>query len=72
VVFTTNHGNLTASVSGPFDLSTGAFNVSGTVTSATDKLAGATGALSFDGIEDLISGQFAEDITGQICVDLAP
>jgi len=45
---------------------------SGPVTAATGKLAGATGTLVLNGIEDLTSGKFIEDISGLICVDLAP
>jgi hypothetical protein len=34
------------------------------------KLAGATGSLSLEGIEDLSDGTFVEDVTGEICLDL--
>jgi hypothetical protein len=72
VVFTTNQATLTVTVTGIFDVATGEFSASGTVTGATGKLAGATGALLLEGIEDLSNGRFVEDVTGTICVDLAP
>jgi len=72
VVFTTNQGTLTVTVTGIFDVATGEFSASGAVTGATGKLAGATGALLLEGIEDLSNGRFVEDVTGTICVDLAP
>jgi hypothetical protein len=72
VEFTTNRGTLTVTVTGIFDVATGEFSASGTVTGATGKLAGATGALLLEGVEDLSSGRFIEDVTGTICVDLAP
>jgi hypothetical protein len=72
VVFTTNQATLTVTVAGIFDVATGVFSASGTVTSATGKLAGATGTLLLEGIEDLSNGRFLEDVTGTICVDLAP
>jgi hypothetical protein len=72
VEFTTRHGTLTVTVAGTFDTATGAFSASGPVTAATGKLAGATGTLSLEGIQDLSDGTFVEDVTGQICVDLAP
>jgi hypothetical protein len=72
VVFTTNNGTLTVTVAGIFDVATGQFSASGTVTSATGKLEGATGTLLLEGIQDLSSGRFVEDVTGTICVDLAP
>ena len=51
---------------------TGEFSASGPVTDATGKLAGATGTLPFDGVEDLSTGSFVEEVTGLVCVDLAP
>ena len=72
VVFTTNKATLTVTVAGIFDVGTGEFSASGTVTGATGKLAGATGTLLLEGIEDLSDGRFVEDVTGTICVDLAP
>jgi hypothetical protein len=72
VEFTTNQGTLTVSVIGTLDTSTGEFSALGPVTGATGKLAGATGTLNFKGIEDLSNGNFVEDITGNICVNLAP
>jgi hypothetical protein len=72
VEFTTRHGTLTVTVTGSFDTATGAFSASGPVTAATGKLAGATGTVSLEGIQDLSEGTFVEDVTGEICVDLAP
>jgi hypothetical protein len=72
VEFTTNHGTLTVTVAGTFDVTTGEFSASGPVTGATGKLAGATGSLSLEGVQDLSDGSFVEDVTGEICVDLAP
>ena len=50
----------------------GAFRAAGPVTAATGKLAGATGDLTFAGVENLSDGSFVEDVTGAIYVDLAP
>jgi hypothetical protein len=72
VVFTANKATLTVTITGDFNLSTGRFHAAGPVTDATGKLAGATGTLSFEGIEDFSDGSFVEDVTGSICVDLAP
>jgi hypothetical protein len=38
----------------------------------TGKLAGATDALSFQGVENLFTGTFVETFDGSICVNLAP
>ena len=72
VVFTTNQATLTVTVTGTFDVATGEFSASGPVTGATGKLAGATGELLLEGLENLSDGSFVEDVTGTICVDLAP
>jgi hypothetical protein len=72
VKFTTHQGTLTVTVTGTFDVITGEFSASGPVTDATGKLAGATGELSLEGVENLSDGSFVEDVTGEICVDLAP
>ena len=72
VEFTTKHGTLTVTVEGTLDLATGEFSASGTVTDATGKLAGATGDLSLEGVEDFSDGSFVEEVTGEICVDLGP
>ncbi|MEO5742021.1 MAG: hypothetical protein ABIS29_15650 [Vicinamibacterales bacterium] len=72
VEFTTRQGTLTVTVAGTLDVATGEFSAAGTVTGATGNLAGATGDLSFEGLEDLADGSFVEDVTGEICVDLAP
>lgn len=72
VMFTTNQATLTVSVAGTFNVATGNFIASGPVTAATGKLTGATGTLVFDGLQDLATGKFVEDVSGLICVDLAP
>ncbi len=72
VTFTTAHGTLSVSVIGNFDIATGEFSASGPVTDATGKLEGATGNVSLEGLQNLITGTFEEDITGAICVDLSP
>jgi len=72
VTFTTHQGTVTVTVSGTLDTSTGAFRTSGPVTASSGKLAGATGGLTLEGTENLVSGTFVEDVTGSVCVDLAP
>lgn len=72
VKFTTNQGTLTVAVKGTLDTATGEFSAFGPVTDATGKLAGAIGTLNFNGVEDLSNGSFVEDVTGSICIDLAP
>lgn len=72
VTFTTNQATLTVSVNGTLDVATGEFSASGPVTAATGKLAGASGNLSLSGLQDLAAGTFVEEVTGEICVDLAP
>lgn len=72
VGFTTNNGALTVTIEGTLDVATGEFAASGPVTDATGKLEGATGSLDFAGVEDLSDGSFVEDVTGNVCVDLAP
>ncbi len=72
VTVTTKNGTLTVSIVGTLDVSSGEFSGTGPVTGATGKLAGATGILTFEGVQDLSTGVFVEDVTGAICVDLAP
>lgn len=72
LTFTTNQATLTVSVAGTLDVATGEFSASGPVTTATGKLAGASGSLSLSGLQDLAAGTFVEEVTGEICVDLAP
>jgi len=71
VTFTTQQATLTVTVTGIFNVATGAFVATGPVTAATGKLAGATGTLLLEGVEDLTTGKFVEDVSGLICVDLA-
>ena len=72
IVITTKHGTVTAAIMGTLDLGTGEFSAVANIVSGTGKLAGAQGMLSFEGVEDLTTGRFAEDIAGMLCVDLAP
>jgi hypothetical protein len=72
IVFTLNNATLTAQVSGTLDVATGEFNATTSSVSGTGKLAGATGSLSFNGVEDLLTGSFTENITGEVCADLSP
>lgn len=72
IVFTTKQGTLTVNVTGGVDVSTGSFGGTGLVVASTGKLAGATGELTFEGVENLSNGSFVETITGEICVNLAP
>ena len=69
VTFTTNKGTLTVSVDGTFDVSTGAFNASGSVTGGTGTFAGSSGSLSFNGVENLSTGAFSETVEGTVCLD---
>lgn len=72
VVVTTQQASLSVSLTGTLDVATGNFLTTGPVSDSSGKLSGATGTLTLDGVEDLTTGQFAEDITGVVCVDLAP
>ena len=72
VTFTTARGTLTITVEGTFDPATGEFSASGPVTDASGKLEDATGTIYIDGVQDFSTGTFVEDVTGEICVDLAP
>ena len=67
-VLTTNHGTLTVSPVGTFNGATGVFEATGQVVHGTGVFAGATGALTFVGVEDLTSGRFTETITGTVCL----
>ncbi len=67
IVFTTKHGTLTAKVSGTFDVSTGEFSATGPISAGTGKFAGATGTLTFSGVENLTTGAFTEKISGTLC-----
>ncbi len=68
VVFTTKRGTLTVSISGTFNVATGAFAATGAVTGGTGRFAGATGNLSLVGVEDLTTGGFTETVTGTLCL----
>ena len=72
ITFTTNRATLTANVAGTLDVATGAFSATTSGMTGTGKLAGVTGSLAFDGLENLATGAFTEMIGGSICVDLAP
>jgi hypothetical protein len=71
VTFTTKHATLIVTVVGTFNVANGNFIASGPVTAASGKLSGATGSLMLEGVQDLPTGKFVEDVTGLICVDLA-
>ncbi|MGH3104651.1 MAG: hypothetical protein ACRDN6_11220 [Gaiellaceae bacterium] len=68
VVFTTKRGTLTVSIAGTFNVATGAFAATGPVTGGTEAFAGASGSLSFAGVEDLTTGRFTETVTGTVCL----
>ena len=72
IVFTVAGGTLTAQVTGTFDVTTGQFEATSTSITGTGILAGATGNLTFSGVENLATGSSTETITGVICVDLSP
>jgi hypothetical protein len=72
ISFTTNKATLSVDVAGFFNIETGEFFAAGDVSAATGKLAGASGHLEFNGVQELATGEFEETITGEICVDLAP
>jgi hypothetical protein len=67
-VLTTHHGTLTVSVVGTFNGATGVFEATGQVIHGTGVFAGATGTLTFLGVEDLTSGRFTQTITGTVCL----
>jgi hypothetical protein len=67
-VLTTDHGTLTVSVVGTFNAATGMFEATGQVVHGTGVFAGATGTLTFVGVEDLTSGRFTQTITGTVCL----
>jgi hypothetical protein len=72
ITFTTNRATLTATLVGTLDLASGAFSAASSGILGTGKLAGATGSLSFSGVENLATGAFTEVVSGSICVELAP
>jgi hypothetical protein len=72
-VLTTNHGTLTTSSIGMFDLANGVFFDIGTVSGGTDRFEGATGTLFFFGSVVQTSGgalalAFEGDIRGEVCL----
>ena len=72
LTFTTNRATLTVALVGDLDVMTGDFSASGPVIASTGKLAGASGTLAFNGVQDLAdpAGSFTETVRGEICVDL--
>jgi len=72
LTFTTNRATLTVALDGTLNVVTGEFAASGTVTGSTGKLEGASGTLTFEGVQDLAdpAGSFTETVKGEICVDL--
>ena len=67
LVLTTKHGGLSVDLGGTLNVSSGEFTYSGPITDATGKLAGSTGTLTLNGVEDLSTGAFTETITGTLC-----
>ena len=67
-VLVTDHGTLTVRTVGTFNAATGVFEATGQVVHGTGMFAGATGALTFAGVEDLASGRFTQTITGTVCL----
>jgi len=59
-------------VPGALNVVTGEFAATTTDMSGTGQLAGATGQLALRGVEDLSTLAFTGNVTGEICVDLAP
>ena len=72
IAFTVARGTLTAQVTGTLDVTTGQFQATSTSITGRGRLAGATGSLTFSGVQNLVTGSFTETITGVICVDLSP
>ena len=72
IVFTVAGGTLTAQVTGTLDVTNGQFQATSTSITGTERLAAATGNLTFSGVQNLVTGSFTETITGEICVDLSP
>ena len=71
-VFTVTGGTLTTQVTGTLDVTNGQFQATSTNITGTGRLTGATGSITFSGVQDLVTGSFTETITGEICVDLSP
>ena len=71
-VFTVAGGTVTAQVTGTLDVTNGQFQATSTSITGTGRLDGATGSLTFSGVQNLVTGSFTETITGEICVDLSP
>ena len=67
-VLTTHHGTLTVRIVGTFNQATGVFTATGQIVHGTGMFAGATGVLTFEGVEDLTSGSFTQTITGTVCL----
>ena len=67
-VLTTHHGTLAVSIVGTFNAATGVFEATGQVVHGSGIFAGASGVLTFVGVEDLHTGRFTQTITGTICL----
>ena len=70
ITFATNQGTLTSSFAGELNFFTGDFSGEGDVAASTGKLAGASGHLAFEGVQNLTDFTFTDTITGSISVDL--
>jgi hypothetical protein len=69
VNFTVRDGTLAVGVIGTFDLASGAFRALSTSLSGTGRLAGVSGNLVFEGVENFSTGAFTEEISGDLCRD---
>ena len=70
VAITAKKATLVVAIEGSFNMSTGGFVARSTGMTGTGRLAGASGALELNGVQDG-GGRFTESLTGTICVDLA-
>jgi hypothetical protein len=68
ITFTGLGGTLTANVTGTLDAATGDFTSTSTSVTGTRSLRAVTGDLTFSGHEDLVTGDFTESITGNLCL----
>jgi hypothetical protein len=68
VVFTNDHGTLTAPVDGTLDPATGEFDATSDTVTGTGDYATVTGNLHFWGVENLTDLTFTEMVHGKLCV----
>jgi len=60
-------GTLTSPQTGSLNVTNGAFTSSGPITASTGILSGLGGNLTFTGVQNLTTGTFTENVTGQLC-----